>query len=53
MNCVIALIGLPIAGFASNPWVRYFGVIVAVAGSNSNVPTIMTFQVSFAFHFAG
>lgn len=47
LNCVIALIGLPIAGFATNPWVRYFGVFVAVAGANSNVPTIMAYQVSF------
>lgn len=49
LNCVITLIGLPIVGFATNPWVRYFGVFVAVAGSQSNVPTIMTYQVFF-FH---
>lgn len=45
-NCCIALIGLPIVGFATNPWVRYFGVFLAVAAVNSNIPTIMTYQVS-------
>lgn len=46
MNCFIALIGLPIAGFANNPWVRYFGIFVSVAAVNSCIPTIMTYQVS-------
>ncbi len=46
MNCIIALIGLPIAGFARNPWARYVGVFLAVAAVNSNVPLIMTYQVS-------
>ena len=45
-NCAIALIGLPILGFAKNGSVRYFGVFLATAGANANVPATMAYQVS-------
>ena len=42
---VISLIGLPIMGWAKNPWVRYFGVFVTVSGANSAIPSVMAYQV--------
>ncbi|EEP80396.1 conserved hypothetical protein [Uncinocarpus reesii 1704] len=45
-NCIILIIGLPIMGFHSNNAVRYFGVFIAVAGANANVPAIMAYQAN-------
>lgn len=45
-NALIGIIGLPIMGFAENNAVRYFGVFLAVAGSNANVPTSMAYQAN-------
>ena len=45
-NSVIALIGLPIVGFAASPGVRYFGVFLATAGANSNIPATMAYQAN-------
>jgi hypothetical protein len=45
-NGTLALIGLPLLGFASNSAVRYFGVFLASVGSNSNIPAILTFQAN-------
>ncbi|KAF2658362.1 MFS general substrate transporter [Lophiostoma macrostomum CBS 122681] len=45
-NCCIALVGLPMVGFASNPWVRYAGVFLAVAAINSNIPLLMAYQAT-------
>lgn len=44
----IALIGLPIMGWAKNPWVRYFGVFITVAGANSAIPSVVAYQVGLA-----
>lgn len=44
-NCAVALIGLPILGFAQSGSVRYFGVFLATAGANANIPAIMAYQV--------
>ncbi|KIW74783.1 hypothetical protein Z517_11553 [Fonsecaea pedrosoi CBS 271.37] len=41
---LVSLAGLPIMGWAKNPWVRYFGVFVTVAGANSAIPSIMAYQ---------
>ncbi|KAL1952484.1 hypothetical protein VTO42DRAFT_5274 [Malbranchea cinnamomea] len=46
VNCIIAIIGLPIMGFHSNPAVRYFGVFLGVAGANANVPATMAYQAN-------
>jgi hypothetical protein len=46
----IALIGLPIMGWAKNPWVRYFGIFITVAGANGAIPSVMAYQVRIAFH---
>ncbi|KAL2697126.1 hypothetical protein AAEP93_002421 [Penicillium crustosum] len=45
-NALIGIIGLPIMGFAENNAVRYFGVFLAVAGSNANVPASMAYQAN-------
>ncbi|PGH15941.1 hypothetical protein AJ79_02108 [Helicocarpus griseus UAMH5409] len=44
LNCVIALVGLPLMGFHTNPAVQYFGVFICVAGVNANIPLIMAVQ---------
>jgi MFS family permease len=43
-NTVLALVGLPLLGFAKNLGVRYFGVFLVAMGSNANVPTTLTYQ---------
>lgn len=45
-NMLLVLIGLPIMGFHSNAAVRYFGVFLTTAGSNSNVPAMMSYQAN-------
>ncbi|EUC36396.1 hypothetical protein COCVIDRAFT_31308 [Bipolaris victoriae FI3] len=45
-NGVLALIGLPMMGFSSNTGVRYFGVFLATAAANANVPCILTWQAN-------
>ncbi|MCJ1361955.1 hypothetical protein MMC16_001056 [Acarospora aff. strigata] len=45
-NCVLALIGLPLMGFAKQNAVRYFGVFLVTAGVNANVPAVMTYQAN-------
>jgi MFS family permease len=45
-NSLLCLIGLPIMGFHSNPYVRYFGVFLVTAGANSNVPAAMSYQAN-------
>ncbi|KAF2467909.1 phthalate transporter [Lindgomyces ingoldianus] len=46
LNCAVAIIGLPMAGFATNPWVRYVGVFFAVAAINTNIPMLIAYQAS-------
>jgi hypothetical protein len=45
-NGVLALIGLPMIGFSNNVGVRYFGVFLATAAANANVPCILTWQAN-------
>ncbi|KAK5175392.1 uncharacterized protein LTR77_000531 [Saxophila tyrrhenica] len=45
-NGVMALIGLPLLGFADNVGARYFGVFLATTAVNANVPCILTFQAN-------
>ncbi|KAI4635438.1 uncharacterized protein J4E88_004903 [Alternaria novae-zelandiae] len=45
-NGVLALIGLPMIGFSTNVGVRYFGVFLATAAANANVPCILTWQAN-------
>lgn len=45
-NATLALIGLAILGFHSNGSVRYFGVFLATAGANANVPVTMAYQAN-------
>ncbi|RYO89425.1 hypothetical protein DL766_003258 [Monosporascus sp. MC13-8B] len=46
INMIVALIGLPILGWATQPYVRYFGVFLVTAGANSNIPTVMSYQAN-------
>ena len=45
-NSVIALIGLPLMGFAHSSGVRYFGVFLVTAGANANIPTALAYQAN-------
>ncbi|KAF2868716.1 major facilitator superfamily domain-containing protein [Massariosphaeria phaeospora] len=45
-NMLLCLIGLPIMGFHKSPAVRYFGVFLTTAGSNSNIPATMAYQAN-------
>jgi len=45
-NAILAIIGLSIMGFHSNPNVRYFGVFFATAGANANIPVCMSYQAN-------
>jgi len=46
VNALLAIIGLPVMGFAASPGVRYFGVFLACMGGNANIPTSMTYQAN-------
>jgi nitrate/nitrite transporter NarK len=39
-NCILALIGLPLMGFAKTSAVRYFGVFLTTGGTNANIPPL-------------
>lgn len=45
-NCLVALVGLPIMGFAGSPGVRFFGVFLATSGGNANIPAVMAYQAN-------
>jgi hypothetical protein len=45
-NSVLALIGISLIGFSTNTGVRYFGVFLATAGANANVPCVLTWQAN-------
>jgi hypothetical protein len=45
INCAIGITGLPIMAFHPDPKVKYFGIFIAVAGVNANIPAIMSYQV--------
>ncbi|KAF2100330.1 MFS general substrate transporter [Rhizodiscina lignyota] len=45
-NMVMAIIGLALMGFTKGVGVRYFGVFLAAAGANSNVPATMAYQAN-------
>ena len=45
-NMVLALIGLPILGWAEGNAARYFGCFLVTAGANANVPAVMSFQAN-------
>ncbi|KAL4975307.1 major facilitator superfamily domain-containing protein [Aspergillus desertorum] len=45
-DSVLALIGLPILGFAKSAAVRYCGVFLTTAGANANIPASMACQAN-------
>ncbi|KAL4973678.1 major facilitator superfamily domain-containing protein [Aspergillus desertorum] len=45
-NSVLALVGLPIMGFAKSAAVRHFGVFLTTAGANANIPASMAYQAN-------
>ncbi|THX26171.1 retrograde regulation protein 2 [Aureobasidium pullulans] len=45
-NAVLMIIGLTCLGFAKSVGVRYFGVFLATAGCNANVPAVLTWQAN-------
>lgn len=45
-NSLVALIGLPVMGFASSSGARYFGVFLVTAGTNANIPVALAYQAN-------
>ncbi|KAJ5385392.1 Major facilitator superfamily domain general substrate transporter [Penicillium concentricum] len=45
-NSLLAIIGLPMMGFAKSDAVRYVGVFFTVAGANANIPSCMAYQAN-------
>lgn len=45
-NALLCIIGLSIVGFHTDGAVRYFGVFLATAGANANVPCVMSYQAN-------
>ncbi|OAG43492.1 hypothetical protein AYO21_02429 [Fonsecaea monophora] len=45
-NCLACIIGLPIMSLAKLSGVRYFGVFLVTAGSNSNTPCAVAYQAN-------
>ncbi|KAJ9490197.1 hypothetical protein VN97_g3084 [Penicillium thymicola] len=45
-NALLAIIGLPMMGFAKSDAVRYVGVFFTVAGANANIPACMAYQAN-------
>ncbi|KAL9047073.1 MAG: hypothetical protein Q9214_000265 [Letrouitia sp. 1 TL-2023] len=45
-NAIVALVGLPIMGFAEKNAARYFGVFLVTGGANANIPAAMAYQAN-------
>ncbi|TKX20120.1 MFS transporter-like protein 139 [Elsinoe australis] len=45
-NGCLCLLGLGLLGYTKNVGVRYFGVFLATAGCNANVPAVLTWQAN-------
>jgi len=46
LNAFLSLVGLALLGFVENVGVRYFGVFLATAGCNANIPCVLTWQAN-------
>ncbi|KAI3329581.1 major facilitator superfamily MFS-1 [Ustulina deusta] len=44
LNMLICLTGIPILGWHSNNYVRYFGAFLICAGANANLPSVLALQ---------
>ncbi|KAL9596320.1 MAG: hypothetical protein Q9219_005874 [cf. Caloplaca sp. 3 TL-2023] len=45
-NALLALVGLPVMGFATSSGARYFGVFLLTAGVNANIPVALAYQAN-------
>lgn len=45
-NACLAIIGLPLMGFAKHSGVRLLGAFLTVGGANANVPAVMAWQAN-------
>jgi nitrate/nitrite transporter NarK len=45
-NAVLEILGIALLGYAKQPYVRYFGAYLVIAGANSNVCASMTYQAN-------
>jgi len=46
VNSLMSMVGLLLMGYVKNLPVRYFGVFLATAGANSNIPMVMSYQAT-------
>jgi hypothetical protein len=45
-NALCSIIGLAVLGWTKSPGAQYFGVFLALGGSQSNVPGVMAWQAN-------
>jgi hypothetical protein len=43
-SCVVCIIGLAITAYANSVGVRYFGTFLTIAGTQNNVPAVITYS---------
>lgn len=46
INSILEIIGVAVLGYATQPYVRYFGAFLVTAGCNANVCASMTYQAN-------
>lgn len=46
INAIMCFVGLILMGFVKNLGARYFGVFLATAGANANIPMCMSYQAN-------
>ncbi|GAB7343280.1 hypothetical protein MBLNU457_1336t1 [Dothideomycetes sp. NU457] len=46
VNAVLEIVGLALMGWTTQVGARYFGVFLACAGANCNVPAVLTYQAN-------
>ncbi|KAK9900127.1 MFS general substrate transporter [Cystobasidium minutum MCA 4210] len=44
LSCTVCIIGLAVAAYAPQAGVRYFGTFLVIAGTQSNVPAVITYS---------
>jgi hypothetical protein len=43
-SSVVCIVGLSVTAYAGNPGVRYFGTVLTIAGTQSNVPAVLAYS---------
>ena len=46
LSCILVIVGLLITAYAPTHTAQYFGIFVATAGAQSNIPAMLTYQAN-------